>query len=230
MSHEAESQSAGRLSSLASRIASIPPMPGRLNPLQVETSGGPAATPPALLGVDGKGAMWWTITIALAPLICDIAITAVIGARPISSISLFHVGLSVFGLTLAALVRILTHGRGANYLPILFVIALLEVILALYSGGTFSQHAVQPARIESDVTFVERAPHTGSQTSVSTARLAQVREDLGAVQDSDPKSTTGGYVLLAAFGIFSLIMLIRYWNGPTAPERLEADREARRGV
>ncbi len=172
--------------------------------------------------------MWWTVAIALAPLICEIAITAAIGARPLSSIGLFHVGLSVFGLTLAALVRILTHGRGAQYLPLLFIVALLEVMLALYFGGTFSQHVVDPSRIESRITFLERVQHEGPMASVSSAELGDIREDLTAVHESHPESTTGGYVLLIVFGIYSFLVLIRFWDGPTAPERLQA-REAARG-
>lgn len=198
--------------------------------MEVTASAGPATTPPALKGSEGTQAMLWTVTIALAPLICDVLVTVAVGARSVFSISLFHVGLSVFGLTLAALVRILTHGRGAQFLPLLFVIALLEVILALYFGGTFSLHAVQSSHIETDITAIESAPHVGSLASVRLARLAEIRKDLIAVHDSEPKSTTGGYLLLTAFGVFSFIMLIRYWSGPTAPERLQADQGTHGGA
>ena len=194
----------------------------------VQASGGPTPTPAARVDGDGK-ALLWTITIALTPLLCDIVVTAVIGARPLSSISLFHIGLSVFGLTLAALVRILSHGRGSQFLPILFMIAVLEVLLALYFGGTFAQHAVRTSHIEGDISIIEHAPRAGSLTSISTAGLTHVRDDLSAVEESDPKSPSGGLAVLAGFGIFSWIMLIAYWGGPTGPERLQVSKAARGG-
>lgn len=171
--------------------------------------------------------MWWAVAIALAPLICDVTITAAIGARPLSSIGLFHVGLCGFGLTLAAFVRILSHGRGVQFLPLLCVIFLLEVLLALYFGGAFSHHDVELSRIDSDLTIIERAAPNASLTA---AELAQIHEDLTAVRDSEPESTMVGFLLLSGFGIFSLSVLIRYWDRPTAPERLRAEQEARGGA
>jgi hypothetical protein len=199
-------------------------MSDRLNPLAVESSAGPASTPPAFPRSEGTAFLWWTIVIALAPLIVDFVVTAVGGTRPISSISLFHVGVSVFGLTLAALVRILTHGRGWGLLPLLFLITVLEIAIALYSGGTFSQHAVRRSHIEGDITALSQVRPAGTVTRVASAKLAQIRDDLSAVTESEPKSTTAGYLVLAAFGIFSLIVLIRFWSGPTAPERLQAEK------
>lgn len=203
----------------------MPPVSDRLNPLPVGAGMGPAQ----FAGSDGEGmdGLLWALVAALAPLACDLALTVAIG-RPLWSISLFHIGISLFGLTLAALVRILSHGRGRSYVPLLFLFAVLEVLIALYFGGTFSRSVVRPDSIRSDIVAIAYASPGARYAPMRPDALERVRDDLGAVQAKDPENTTSGYLMFAGFGLFSLVVLLRYWNGPTASERqLRGIRESR---
>lgn len=161
----------------------------------------------------------WTLVIALSPLLFDGIFTGVIGRRPFYTVSLFHIGLGLFGLTLAALVRILGHGRGATLVPFLIVAAVVEVVIALYFGGTFSQNEVKRNYLRVDIQHVEVALASGSERALTRPALTQIREDMKAVQSSDPEASPAGYIVLAVFGLFSLFALVRYWKPPTEPER-----------
>jgi hypothetical protein len=188
-----------------------------LNPLAIEQGRSPVPVPARGEGGDG---LLWAVVAAMAPLICDFVFIVAIDGRPASSISLFHIGVSVFGLTLAALVRIVSHGRGTWLLPILFLLAIVEVLIALYFGGTFSHRWVNPDNITRDIQVVEFSATHGPTATVRSSHLTKVRDDLLAVEEADPKSSKGAYGVLIGLGVFSLVILIGYWRGPTAPERL----------
>jgi hypothetical protein len=196
-----------------------------LNPLKVEQGTAPAPTPGKGEGSDG---LLWAVVAALAPLICDFVFIVAIDGRSPNSISLFHIGVSVFGLTLAALVRIVSHGRGSWLLPILFLLAILEVLIALYFGGTFSHRWVEPAHVTRDIHVIELSPSRGPTTLIQTDHLERIRDDLQGIEERNPKSSTGAYGVLISLGIFSLIILVGYWRGPTAPERQRIEKARRR--
>lgn len=160
----------------------------------------------------------WTLLIALAPLACDGIFTGVIGRRAFYTVSIFHIGLSLFGLTLAALVRILGHGRGMTLVPFLLLVAIVEVVIALYFGGTFSQQEVKHHDIRADIQRVE-ATIVKPKPSLTAKALVQIRDDMNAVQSTEPEATAGGYIVLGTFGLFSLVALVRYWRPPTEAER-----------
>lgn len=195
-----------------------------LNPLKVEHG----TAPPAPGKGEGTDGLLWAVVAALAPLLCDFVFIVAIDGRSPSSISLFHIGVSVFGLTLAALVRIVTHGRGSWLLPILFLLAIVEVLIALYFGGTFSHRWVEPENVTRDVRVIELSPSRGPTTLIQTDQLERVRDDLQGIEERNPKSSSGAYGVLIGLGIFSLIILIGYWRGPTAPERQQIEKARRR--
>ena len=185
--------------------------------------------PPVHAPAKGEGGdgLLWALVAALAPLICDFVFIVAVDGRTPASISLFHIGVSAFGLTLAALVRIVSHGRGSWLLPILFLLAIVEVLIALYFGGTFSHRWVDPKSVTRDVHVLEHSPRRGPTTSVQTIELRQVRLDLEGIEESNPESSEGAYVVIAGFGLISMIILVGYWRGPTAPERLKKEKERR---
>ncbi len=190
-----------------------------LNPLAVGPRVGHSVPSPNPLSSEvGLRPLVWTLVIALTPLLCDGIFTGVIGRRAFYTVSLFHIGLSLFGLTLAALVRILGHGRGATLVPFLIVAAIVEVVIALYFGGTFSQDEVKRNDLRVDIQHIEVTLASGDRALPGTA-LTQIREDVKAVQSSNPEASPAGYVVLAVFGLFSLFALVRYWKPPTEPER-----------
>lgn len=196
-----------------------------LNPLKVEQGTAPVPAPGKGEGTDG---LLWAVVAALAPLICDFVFIVAINGRPPSSISLFHIGVSVFGLTLAALVRIVSHGRGSWLLPILFLLAIIEVLIALYFGGTFSHRWVEPENVSYDVHVIEMSPNRGPTTLIQTDQLERVHDDLQGIAERNPKASTGAYGVLVGLGLFSLVILVGYWRGPTAPERQEIEKGRRR--
>jgi hypothetical protein len=190
-----------------------------LNPLPVVPRQGDKARYPTPLSSEvGLRALVWTLVIAFAPLVCDGIFTSVIGRRPFYTVSIFHIGLGLFGVTLAALVRILGHGRGGTLIPFLLLAAIVEVVIALYFGGTFSQQEINRGHLRTDVLRIE-ASLGSSKGLLVPAVLGQLREDVKSVQASDPDPTPGAYFVLGAFGLFSLFALVRYWNPPTEPER-----------
>jgi hypothetical protein len=190
-----------------------------LNPLAVGPRAGHSVPSPNPLSSDvGLRPLVWTLVIALSPLLFDGIFTGVIGRRPFYTVSLFHIGLGLFGLTLAALVRILGHGRGATLVPFLIIAAVVEVVIALYFGGTFSQNEVKRNDLQVDIQHVE-VTLSGGERALTKPALTQIREDMKAVQSSDPEATPAGYIVLAVFGLFSLFALVRYWKPPTEPER-----------
>jgi hypothetical protein len=63
----------------------------------------------------------WTIIAASAPLVLDAVFTGTIGGHPFYNVGPFHLALCTFAISLAALVRILSHGRGRSLLGFLLM-------------------------------------------------------------------------------------------------------------
>ena len=194
-----------------------------LNPLPIEPSSGSPRR--AFLDANGNTALLWTLAIALAPIICDATLTAVIGGRPFYSVGLFHIGLALFGITLAATVRILSHGRGQAVLPFLLLAAILEVVIALYFGGTFSKSEVNRNNIAVDVHVLSRRLEQPSSQALPRAGTLQIQADLRAARDSHPEPAAADYVVMGILGLLSLGALIRFW-GPPTPEELQKERRS----
>jgi hypothetical protein len=197
--------------------AGEPPGPGQLNPFPVEPANEPNAISPGFFDVDATPGLIATLMVAITPILCDGIFTAVIGGRAFYAVGPFHVGIAFFGITLAAIVRILSHGRGRSMLPVLGVAALVEVVLALYFGGTFSKGEIDRHALHTDIVVLTRS--LKDPQAMKRGQALEMRGDLREVERAAPGPSAGGYIVIIVFGAISTWVLIACWAPPTEEER-----------
>ncbi|MGN6663946.1 MAG: hypothetical protein ACTHK6_07070 [Solirubrobacterales bacterium] len=197
--------------------AGEPPGPGQLNPLPVEPTKEPDSTSSGFFDADGTPGLIATLMVAITPILCDGIFTAVIGGRAFYAVGPFHIGIAFFGITLAAIVRILSHGRGPGMLPVLGVAALVEVVLALYFGGTFSKGEIDRQALRADMVVLTRS--LKNPQAMESGQVLKTRTDLREVERAAPAPSAGGYIVIIVSGVISTWVLIAYWAPPTEEER-----------
>lgn len=194
-----------------------PPGPGQLNPLPVEPAKKHKSASSGFFDADGTPGLIATLMIAITPILCDGIFTAVIGGRAFYDVGPFHIGIAFFGITLAAIVRILSHGRGRGMLPVLGIAAVVEVVLALYFGGTFSKGEIDRHALHSDIVVLTRS--LKNPQAIEGDQLRAMRANLREVVRAAPAPSAGGYIVIIVFGVISTWVLIVCWAPPTEEER-----------
>jgi hypothetical protein len=157
----------------------------------------------------GKGRfkeLSWTVFGGLGPFFVALIIHAsTIGWS--SAVDPSNLSYSLFALSLAGIVRIVSHGSGRDVLPALYFLGITQMVFALYFGGSFDTTA-PPSKWQiqtADKGLVATAPPAPSQTNKVSTLLAIMAED-----NHEPSNTA--YISLGLTGLISLFMMLRFWS------------------
>lgn len=154
----------------------------------------------------------WALVGGIFPFAVALIVHGVIAGFTVDPANL---GYSLFALSLAAIVRIVSHGSGKDLLPLLMLFGFLQTALALFYSGSFDA-TLPPSK--GDINNASKVIAPGATPTAS--RLRSISELLTKIADDDHPPSYGGYICLAATGLMSTLVLVRYWS-PTISESTE---------
>ena len=143
---------------------------------------------------------------ALAPAILFFLTRAMLVGWGHRLVDISILGSCCFAVTLVAAVRIASHGRGREWLLLMVVLGILQVLPALFFSGAFSDKP-SAQTILKDV----RAVHRMDTTPPRPADLRMLDSDLQSYEDSSPTPSDTAYGFVAASGVLSALALARFW-------------------
>jgi hypothetical protein len=147
----------------------------------------------------------WAVFGGLGPFLVALIVHASIVGWSLKTIDPSNLGYSLFALSLAAIVRIISHGSGKDLVPVLMFCGILQMAVALYFGGVFDAGAPSGVVINDAVARIER-----SQTA-SAREMQQAVTLLDAVENNDHAPSATAYVSLAGTGLLVLAIMLRFW-------------------
>ena len=155
----------------------------------------------------------WAFFGGLLPFIVALIAHGAIVGWSTSTVDPSNLGYSLFALSLAGIVRIVSHGSGKDVLPLLLIFGIIQMVLALYYAGTFNASPPSQSAIKS-------ASHT-SATKFSQAQIDNMSSILSRIGDDEHSPTETAWICLIATGILSTAVMVRFWS-PAISEARES--------
>lgn len=186
----------------------------RLNPLAVGSTVGPPSVQSGL-GEAGVKESLWAATAGLLPFILAVSLGGVISGWGPHVFDAANFAFSLFALSLAVIIRVLTHGRGRNFLVVVVASAFFQVSYALYLSGTFDRVVVSEVEVATRANQLDQvlaADSEGGQVMVDAAELEMVHDLLVRLEREDHPASASAWVILSVTGAVSLLALFRLWS------------------
>ena len=154
----------------------------------------------------------WAIFGGLGPFLIALLAHASITGWSSSTIDPANLGYSLFALSLAAIVRIVSHGSGRDYIPWLLLAGITQMVLALYFSGTFSSSP--PGR----VAVIRAQDGLASTSTPSPKDLRKAAAILRSMANTYKAPSITAYSCLGITGVMSMLILLRCWS-PAIPDQ-----------
>ena len=159
---------------------------------------------------DGWPGLSLAITIAILPPIADTIVRSHVAKNVVVDRS--ALAYACLALSFAAIVRILGRGRGLGFIGPLFIMVVVETILAiLYSN------ALTPIPSPADMNLLDNLVRLRPGEQISSPQIAATRNLLTTVGSFDDVTSDFGYWPLASMGSCSLLLMILYWRPVRGP-------------
>ena len=198
---------------IADAGAAGPPRDDPLNAQRIEAKpGGTPKIPPAARPEGRYKELTWALCGGLGPVIIAVILQ---GAITGWSVDPANLGYCLFALSLAAIVRIVSHGSGKEMLPVLLLCGIVQIVFALYFSGTFDTTST-PSK--SYIVSMEKSIE--GATSLGTQEVHSISGLLTTIATNDHPPSGVAYISFAVTGIIVMAILLRYWS-PAISEQAE---------
>jgi|SRR6266516_2320057 len=155
----------------------------------------------------------WALVGGLGPFILALIIHASIAGWHPAPVDPSNLGYCLFALSLAAVIRITSHGEGRDFMPVILLCGMAQVALAMYFGRTFDHSTPSKLAVNQAQAYLNNGLKRGQEsTPISTKELDKIQNLVMKIADNEHSPSITAYCALGTTGLISIAGLVRYWS------------------